>query len=109
MSADPISLASPADGAANAKQIWPTNEANGQSSSATSQTGSQGGWPPSDRYKFFKINDEFVAGCAAAFVNTTALFPINKLIFRQMAGGHKTLTAADQMKEEGKYRSRYIR
>lgn len=51
--------------------------------------------------KTFRSTDEFVAGWVAAFINTSALFPINKLIFRQMAGGHKTLFAADQMKEEG--------
>lgn len=49
----------------------------------------------------FRSTDEFVAGWTAAFINTTALFPINKLIFRQMAGGHKAQIAADQMKEEG--------
>lgn len=50
----------------------------------------------------FRSTDEFVAGWTAACINTTALFPINKLIFRQMAGGHKAQYAADQMKEEGK-------
>lgn len=49
----------------------------------------------------FRSTDEFVAGWTAAFINTSALFPINKLIFRQMAGGHGTQIAADQMKEEG--------
>jgi len=51
----------------------------------------------------FRSTDEFVAGWTAAFINTTALFPINKLIFRQMAGGHGAQYAADQMKEEGLY------
>lgn len=51
--------------------------------------------------KTFRSTDEFVAGWTAAFINTTALFPINKLIFRQMAGGYGTQLAADQMKEEG--------
>lgn len=55
-----------------------------------------GGGPPK-----FRSTDEFIAGWTAAFINTTALFPINKLIFRQMAGGHRTQIAADQMKEEG--------
>lgn len=49
----------------------------------------------------FRSTDEFVAGWSAAFINTTALFPINKLIFRQMAGGHKAQYAAGQMREEG--------
>lgn len=49
----------------------------------------------------FRSTDEFVAGWAAAFINTSALFPINKLIFRQMAGGHGASIAAGQMKEEG--------
>lgn len=49
----------------------------------------------------FRSTDEFVAGWTAAFINTTALFPVNKLIFRQMAGGHGASIAADQMKEEG--------
>lgn len=51
----------------------------------------------------FRSTDEFAAGWTAAFINTTALFPINKLIFRQMAGGHGAQFAADQMKEEGSY------
>jgi hypothetical protein len=54
----------------------------------------------------FRSTDEFVAGWTAAFINTTALFPINKLIFRQMAGGHGAQKAADQMKEEGEYKAR---
>lgn len=49
----------------------------------------------------FKSTHEFIAGWTAAFINTTALFPINKLIFRQMAGGHKVFYAGTQMREEG--------
>lgn len=49
----------------------------------------------------FGWTDEFVAGCIAAFINTTTLFPINKLMFRQMAGGHGVQIAAVQMKKEG--------
>lgn len=45
--------------------------------------------------------NEFNAGLTAAIINTTALYPINKLIFRQMAGGYGTQYAADQMKREG--------
>lgn len=48
-----------------------------------------------------KSLDEFVAGCTAAFINTTALFPINKLIFRQIAGGHRPSHAAGQLRDEG--------
>lgn len=48
-----------------------------------------------------KPSHEFIAGWTAAFVNTTTLFPINKLIFRQMAGGFKAQTAAYQMRREG--------
>lgn len=55
-----------------------------------------------------RSTDEFVAGWTAAFINTTALFPINKLIFRQMAGGFRTQFAADQMKEEGRLAPRRL-
>lgn len=55
--------------------------------------------------KKFRSTDEFIAGWSAACINTTILFPVNKLIFRQMAGGHGAYVAADQMKEEGEHSS----
>ena len=48
-----------------------------------------------------RITDDFLGGLAAAFVNTCTLFPLNKLIFRQMAGGYNVGFAADQLKDEG--------
>lgn len=57
----------------------------------------------SNDVKKFRSSDEFIAGWSAACINTTILFPVNKLIFRQMAGGHGAYVAADQMKEEGMY------
>lgn len=54
-------------------------------------------------------SDEFLAGMAAGFVNITLLFPVNKLIFRQVAQGYKPFLAATQMREEGKFlRNSYI-
>lgn len=48
-----------------------------------------------------KFRERFLAGCGAALINTTALFPLNKLIFRQMVDGQNPKKAAGQMKEEG--------
>uniref|UniRef100_A0A6G1SI51 Mitochondrial carrier triple repeat protein 1 n=1 Tax=Aceria tosichella TaxID=561515 RepID=A0A6G1SI51_9ACAR len=95
MSADPKSLATLA--IASAKK----NKARKKSSdgSAEADAGASDA-DPHEGHKF-RSTDEFVAGWTAAFINTTALFPINKLIFRQMASGHGAQKAADQMKEEG--------
>lgn len=49
----------------------------------------------------FMITDQFAAGSIAAFVNVSALYPLNKLIFRQMVGGHGFQYAAVQLKDEG--------
>lgn len=43
-----------------------------------------------------------LAGFFAAAINTSIMFPVNKLIFRQMMDGYKALFVADQMKAEGK-------
>lgn len=102
MSADPKSLATLAIASAKTKPK-PTNGANQSSSASTSPSdGEADGDTPHEQHRSFRSTDEFVAGWSAAFINTTALFPINKLIFRQMAGGHGAQIAADQMKEEGK-------
>lgn len=96
MSADPKSLATLA--IATAKK----NKARKKSSDGTSDAEGAPDADPHEGHKF-RSTDEFVAGWTAAFINTTALFPINKLIFRQMASGHGAQKAADQMKEEGEY------
>lgn len=95
MSADPKSLATLAIASTNAKKK--KRQKLGYSSSD-----GDGDGDPNETLHKFRSTDEFVAGWTAAFINTTALFPINKLIFRQMAGGHGAQLAADQMKEEGK-------
>lgn len=88
MSADPKSLATLAISATNSKKKQNIGSDDNDGGRVTS-------------HKSFKSTDEFIAGWTAAFINTSALFPINKLIFRQMAGGHGAQFAADQMKEEG--------
>lgn len=62
----------------------------------------------SGNVKKFRSIDEFIAGWSAACINTTILFPVNKLIFRQMAGGHGSYVAAGQMKDEGMYPSTIV-
>jgi len=101
MSADPKSLAALAITTTKAK---PANDKLVDKRFPQSKTSNLDG---DDRgraahHASFRSTDEFIAGWTAAFINTTALFPINKLIFRQMAGGHGAQIAADQMKEEGK-------
>jgi mitochondrial carrier protein, putative len=44
---------------------------------------------------------EFFCGYGAAFINICITFPINKLIFRQMAYGLNTSLAFQQIKKEG--------
>lgn len=44
---------------------------------------------------------EFFCGYGAAFINICITFPINKLIFRQMAYGLNTSSAFQQIKKEG--------
>lgn len=89
MSADPKSLATLA-----------ITTANSQNKKNELENKDNDGGHDSNVHKF-KSTDEFVAGWTAAFINTSTLFPINKLIFRQMASGHGAQYAADQMKEEG--------
>lgn len=43
----------------------------------------------------------FVAGLSAAVINTSVLFPVNKLIFRQMSGGLRPHFAISQLCDEG--------
>ena len=43
---------------------------------------------------------EFVSGWSAAFVNILITFPINKVMFRQMAYGVKAKSAVSQFKGE---------
>lgn len=93
MSADPKSLATLA--------ITTANSQNKKRPPKGAENSDNDGGQDASIHKF-KSTDEFVAGWTAAFINTSALFPINKLIFRQMAGGHGAQYAADQMKEEGK-------
>lgn len=98
MSADPKSLATLAIASAKKNKTR-------QKSSLEGSSDGDGGTdadPHEDGHKF-RSTDEFVAGWVAAFINTSVLFPINKLIFRQMAGGHGAQKAVDQMKEEGEY------
>lgn len=97
MSADPKSLATLAITTTHPKR----NVDKSKQDNGCEQTEQRDGDPSKGGVHKFTSTDEFVAGCGAAFINTTALFPINKLIFRQMAGGHRVLFAADQMKEEG--------
>lgn len=91
MSADPKSLATLAIATSSKKK---------SSKKPSSKNDDDDGDPDNQIHKF-RSTHEFVAGWTAAFINTTALFPINKLIFRQMAGGHKVFYAGTQMKEEG--------
>lgn len=93
MSADPKSLATLAITASPKKK---------SSKKSPSSNDDDDGEQDSHIQKF-RSTHEFIAGWTAAFINTTALFPINKLIFRQMAGGHKVFYAGTQMKEEGMY------
>ena len=95
MSADPKSLATLAIATANAKKNN-MSLSNGRSSDGLNSD-------PSEVLEF-RSTDEFVAGLTAALINTTTLFPINKLIFRQMASGQRVKTAAGFMLEDGKYR-----
>lgn len=44
---------------------------------------------------------EFLSGAAAALVNISITFPINKIMFRQMVHGVKTPAALNQLKNEG--------
>lgn len=44
---------------------------------------------------------EFVCGGGAAFINITATFPLNKVMFRQMVYGVPTTRAIAQLKTEG--------
>lgn len=94
MSADPKSFATLAIATAN------KNKARKKSSDGSIEADGTTDADPHEVHKF-RSTDEFVAGWTAAFINTTALFPINKLIFRQMASGQGAQKAADQMKEEG--------
>lgn len=97
MSADPKSLATLAITASSSSK----RKKKPDSSSSSGDGGDSDESDNPSQYHKFRSTDEFVAGWTAAFINTTALFPINKLIFRQMAGGHGASKAADQMKEEG--------
>lgn len=81
-------------GAAGTKPLSKLSQQQEQSSDILRQDGNKSS-------SLRKPSHEFIAGWAAAFVNTTTLFPINKLIFRQMAGGFKAQTAAYQMRREG--------
>jgi hypothetical protein len=101
MSADPKSLATLAITTAR------KNKAKKKLSDGSSEAEGAPDADPHEGHKF-RSTDEFVAGWTAAFINTTALFPINKLIFRQMASGHGAQKAADQMKEEGEYKLRDV-
>lgn len=51
--------------------------------------------------------EEYAAGLSAAFINTSVLFPINKLIFRQMATGYETSHAYRQMRIDGECSNLY--
>lgn len=97
MSADPKSLATLAITTTRNQNVETNNNNDGQ----TNNIDCYGNSHEMIVHKTFRSTDEFVAGWTAAFINTSALFPINKLIFRQMAGGHGAKFAADQMKEEG--------
>lgn len=44
--------------------------------------------------------NEFICGWSAAFVNILITFPINKIMFRQMAYGVKAKSAVSQFKGE---------
>lgn len=44
---------------------------------------------------------EFLCGYGAAFINICLTFPINKVMFRQMAYGIKTNSALLQIQKEG--------
>lgn len=100
MSADPKSLATLAITSSQKKRTILNNNCDGYNIHNNDSKNDRG--VKYDRQvPKFRSTDDFVAGWTAAFINTSALFPINKLIFRQMAGGHKALYAADQMKEEG--------
>lgn len=102
MSADPKSLATLAIITTRNKNIDDSIEINNdQTNNINSHNNGYDNIKQINVHKTFRSTDEFVAGWTAAFINTTALFPINKLIFRQMAGGHGAQFAADQMKEEG--------
>lgn len=54
--------------------------------------------PPENEKKDYR---EFVCGYGAAFINICITFPINKVMFRQMAYGIRTNSALLQMKKEG--------
>ena len=43
---------------------------------------------------------EFICGWGAAFINICITFPINKIMFRQMAYGVKASSAVNQLKGE---------
>ncbi|XP_077989741.1 mitochondrial nicotinamide adenine dinucleotide transporter SLC25A51-like [Glandiceps talaboti] len=52
-----------------------------------------------ERHK--NTTQEFICGWGAAFVNITATFPMNKLMFRQQLHGIPCLKAARQLQKEG--------
>lgn len=47
-----------------------------------------------------KHKNEFLCGWGASFINICITFPINKIIFNQMAYGVKAKNAVDQLKGE---------
>lgn len=111
MSADPKPLATLAVATAKTKPKPNNNgvtNTSGISSGSSPDDGGNGRRGQGDQTKSFRPTDEFFAGLTAAVINTSTLFPLNKLIFRQMAGGHGTQMAAGQMKEEGEYKYRLI-
>ncbi|KAL8575027.1 hypothetical protein ACOMHN_063559 [Nucella lapillus] len=48
-----------------------------------------------------EVGDEFVCGWGAAFINITATFPLNKIMFRQQLHGIQGYKALDQLRREG--------
>ncbi|XP_070208200.1 mitochondrial nicotinamide adenine dinucleotide transporter SLC25A51-like [Littorina saxatilis] len=56
-------------------------------------------WLP--EIQFPDIEEEFICGWGAAFINITSTFPINKAIFRQQLQGVSVYVALKQLKHEG--------
>ena len=62
---------------------------------------SLGGFPPRLNLKLPKLEEEFVCGWGAAFINISCTFPINKAIFRQQLQGIHGYKAVRQLRSEG--------
>jgi hypothetical protein len=56
---------------------------------------------PPKSYFFFRSTTEFVSGYIAACASITVLYPLNKLIFRQILGGLSSRVAIAQIQKEG--------